>query len=164
MKKYWVNDNQEAVNNAFMKWAKHSFAKWRGGEFETYPEISKNSNDELRLAYVYEVSDHYQSSYTGRDEMTYERKCDYVEMLRVVRFYIGLLVPRLRTENVNEIAYLVRAAMATTFHGYDSSDWYNTYGYDCDAISLKRLTEITIEYLKERSMYREKTEFIRPSV
>lgn len=166
MKKYWINDNQEVINTAFMKWAKLNFAKWRsrGAYYETYPEISKDENGKLRLAYVYEVSNHYQSSYTGHDEITYEKMCDYEEMDRVVRFYVGLLIPRLKSEYVCEIASLVKGAMKTSNHSHDGSDWYTTYSYDCDAVSLSRIVDISVDYLKEHSMYRDKAEYVRQPV
>ena len=159
MTKYWVNTNQSVITKAFMKFAHNTFSKHRGGYgYETYPEIDSKG----RLSYVYQVSDHYQSSWTGGDDITYEKMCDYTELDRIVRFYVGLVVPKLKKDYVAEIAQLVKAAMKTYTHGY-KSEWYNTYGFDCDAIELTQITEIVVAYLKERSMYREKTEYVAKS-
>lgn len=51
----------------------------------------------------------------------------------------------------------------TTQHHKNKYDWYNTYGFDSKAIEFFRVTEIVIAYLKEHSMYREKTEYVPKS-
>lgn len=159
MTKYWVNTNQPVITKAFMKFAHNTFSKYKGCDaYETYAEI----DDKGRLAYVYEVSNHYQSSWTGRNEMTHESMCNYEELDRVVRFYVGLVVPKLKKEHVAVISQLVKSAM-TTQHHKNKCDWYNTYGFDSKAIELTQITEIVVAYLKEHSMYREKTEYVAKS-
>lgn len=160
MEKRWVNTNQPAINKAFMAFAKANFSKYRGGDgYETYPELDNKG----RLSYVFQVSDHYHSSWTGGNDITYENMCDYEELDRVVRFYVGLVVPRLKKEHVGEISQLVKASMRTESHGY-KGEWYNTYGFDCTAIEFTRITEIATHYLKEHQMYREKTEYTKKAL
>jgi hypothetical protein len=160
MEKRWVNTNQPAINKAFMSYAKHTFSKYKGCDgYETYAEIDKNG----RLAYVYEVSNHYQSSWTGRNEMTCENMCDYEELNQVVRFYVGLVVPRLKKEHVAAISQLVTFTMKPEHHS-NRSDWYNTYGFDCRSVEFVRVAEIATQYLKDNLMYREKNEYTKKAL
>lgn len=157
MEKRWVNTNQPAINKAFMVFAKNNFSKYQGYTCaETYPEIDK----EGRLAYVYEVSNHFQSSWSNSDVMTHDRKFDAEELDKVVRFYVGLVVPRLKKSHVAGIAQLVKNAMSEAHHSY-SSDWYTTIDFDAKTITLSQVVEISTHYLKENMIYREKSEFVK---
>ena len=157
MEKRWVNTNQFAINKAFMAFASHNFSKYKGcGGAETFPEIDKDG----RLAYVYEVSNHFQSSWSNSDVLTHDNKFYAEEFDRVVRFYIGLVVPCLKKQHVAAIADLVKPAMAECHHSC-SSDWYTRIDFNAKIITLSQVVEIATHYLKENKMYREKDEFVK---
>lgn len=157
MEKRWVNTDQFVINKAFMAFAKHNFSKYKGccGS-ETYAEIDKQG----RLAYVYEVSNHFQSSWSNSDVMTYDNKFYKDEFDKTVRFYVGLVVPRLKKRHVAAIANLVMPAMSECHHSY-SSDWYTRIDFNGRVITLSKVVEIATQYLKENMMYREKDEFVK---
>jgi len=156
MKKYWVNTNQIAINKAFMAFATHVFSKYKGcGGAETYAEIDKHG----RLAYVYEVSNHFQSSWSNSDVLTHDNKFYAEEFDRTVRFYVGLVVPFLKKRHVAAIANLVKSAMSECHHSY-SSDWYTRIDFTAKIITLSQVVEIATQYLQENMLYREKNEFV----
>jgi len=157
MKKHWLNTNQATINKAFMAFAMHHFSKYKGcGEAETYPEIDENGC----LAYVYEVSSHFQSSWSDSDVLTHENKFYGKEFDQIVRFYVGLVIPRLQTRHVDAIAQLVKPAMTECHHSC-SSDWYTQIRFNAKTITLRQVAEIATAYLKEHMMYREKDEFVK---
>lgn len=157
MKKYWINTNQFAINKAFMAFATHIFSKYKGcGGAETYAEIDKDG----RLAYVYEVSNHFQSSWSNSDVLTHDNKFYKEEFDRVVRFYVGLVVPFLKKQHVAAIAELVKPAMTECHHSC-SSDWYTRIDFHAKIITLNQVVEIATHYLKRNMMYREKDEFVK---
>lgn len=158
MTKHWVNTNQGSINAAFQAYIKNNFSHLNGRcDADSYAEL----NSEGRLAYVYMVSDHYQSSYTNQESDTYENDYNYDHHNRMVRFYVGLVVPKLKKEHISAIALLVQAEMKTAFHGYNSSDWYHTYGFECKAINVTKVAEIAQKYLEEKGMYRDKDVFVK---
>lgn len=157
MKKHWINTNQTAINNAFMTFANHNFSKYKGcGDAETYPEI----NEDGCLAYVYEVSNHFQSSWSDSDVLTHDNKFYDKEFDQAVRFYVGLVVPCLKHCHVDAIAQLVKPAMTECHHSC-SSDWYTQIRFNAKIITLPQVAELATAYLKEHMMYREKDEFIK---
>lgn len=158
MTKHWINTNQGSINAAFSSYTKNNFRQVNGRcDDDSYVDL----NSEGRLAYVYMVSDHYQSSYTNQESDTYESHYNYDHHNRMVRFYVGLVVPKLKKDHVCAIALLVQAEMKTEFYRYDASDWYHTYGFECKAINVTRVTEIVKYYLEEKGMYRDKDVFIK---
>jgi hypothetical protein len=160
MEKRWVNTNQEAINKAFMSYARHTFSKYKGNVCaETYAEIDKQG----RLAYVYEVSNHFQSSWSNSDVLTNDKKFYPEELDTVVRFYVGLVVPRLKKLQVAAIAERVKWVMVESHHS-NSSDWYTTISFDAKSIHLTKVIEIATQYLKDNLMYREKTEYTKKAL
>lgn len=157
MEKRWVNTNKESINKAFMSYARHTFSKYKGNICtETYAEIDK----EGRLAYVYEVSSHFQSSWSNSDVLTNEKKFYPKELDRVVRFYVGLVIPFLKKSHVAAISKRVKLAMVESHHS-KTSDWYTTVSFDSKSIHLSQVVEIATQYLKENLMYREKKEYLK---
>lgn len=156
MIKYWVNTNKSSVNNAFMAFARNKFSKYKGCcNAETYAEINKEGS----LAYVYEVSNHFQSTWSDSDVLTFDNKFSKNELYEVVRFYVGLIVPHLKKRHTTAIANLVITAMSEQPHS-NSSDWYITLSFYAKIISFTQVAKIATDYLKDKMIYREKNEFI----
>lgn len=160
MEKRWINTNQAAINKAFMTYARHTFSKYKGNICaETYAEIDK----EGRLAYVYEVSNHFQSSWSNSDVLTMEKKFYPEELDRAVRFYVGLVIPGLKKLHVASISKRVVFAMRESHHS-NSSDWYTTISFDAKSIHLSQVTEIATQYLKSKMLFREKKEYTKKAL
>lgn len=165
MKKFWVNDNQTAIEAAFNVWSRQFFPQGRGSQdHETYPKIKMQYLKDLHsktLAYVYQYAtsydeDHADNGFLHTDDVTVnDNYFSQKELHRIVRFYVGLLVPRLPKRHVNAIARLIDLEM-TDSHHHSQGSGTSIYTFNARSINLARVVAITQAYLQINGIYRSK--------
>jgi len=151
MKKHWLQNDKQAIKKSFLTFSKE---KVNGDVPETYSLIDDNNN----LCYFYQTSNRFQSSWSNSDVTTCHSYYSREQLKWIIRVYIGLLVPRLKSKYVGALSEIVLNSMKKG-DGKNINLWYDSYSYDSVTLDYPSIANIAESYLKQHDLFREKNEF-----
>jgi hypothetical protein len=159
-----MNTDIEALKKTFETYCKNSFSKTNihsRSEPDDYAQL-----DDKIFKYGYMTSRLVRSSWSESDDddddTEYESLFNGYHKNQAIAVIVSLIVPRLKSEHVDQLVLAVRKHMRVGSDGYRSTDYYTSCGYDKDYIEIPALFELIKTYLKEHGLYREKHEYFPP--
>lgn len=157
MKKYWVNENIQSIENAFESYRKVSFCKsdvsWN--EPDDYAKIEKGS-----FEYCFITSRISRSSWSDDEDYESMDEFNQEHFDSALAFVLSVVVPRLKKTHIRKLVSVISKHMKYGSGGY-RSDYYTSYGYDAKTITFEKIFEVTKSFLKENELFREKDDFVK---
>lgn len=156
-KKYWINKNIEKIEHSFNLFVSHNM---KASEWDSVPHATAFIEKSV-LFYKFLIRYICRSSYEGNEDTYSDMNMYSKEQLSsLIRFLIGLMVPKLKKKHVLKISEIVLNSMKYKIGNFKVL-WYESYEYENRVINISDVYSIIETYLKNNNIYREKNEFIK---